>query len=346
MIAPPRHPVYALSPPVHALSLLNRTPSWVNRAGRVDRCACLEVRASELWPLIPSHNWNAVRTATDLLAHAPFTVTTRLLQHLHDQRLPRRFTGDLRTPKSNAMKSSRDPQRRRRLNRKKGEQPWTALPDVSDALYCNPNHGAARSKIIALPDCTWRQDVRIERWRRGKKRSAVSDQQVVIRGEHSAVSGQHTLVKDPPWRAPSHHSAPPTHWHYLICPACQNRVFKLMWVLAFPQELIEAAFAEQWIQQIDARLAASRQTLPHTLAAIRAQLIDRYGLLFPDSRRLICRTCLGVRYGEVRKSRQILDPHRAAARSRERLAAQSAREAAQLAEADAALLELVQLVKL
>ena len=42
--------------------------------------------------------------------------------------------------------------------------------------------------------------------------------------------------------------------------------------------------------------------MPPDVIELRHRLLQRYGLLF-RGRRLVCRGCLGVRYGEVRKSK-------------------------------------------
>ena len=93
------------SPPF--LRSRNHKASWVNRAGRVDRSACFEVRASELWPLIPSVQWSDAATFKGRQALAMITVTARMLRNLHDTRPPQQLVGDWRTRKSNAMKDER-----------------------------------------------------------------------------------------------------------------------------------------------------------------------------------------------------------------------------------------------
>ena len=65
-------------------------------------------------------------------------------------------------------------------------------------------------------------------------------------------------------------------------------------------EVLDAELAEGWIRMTDARYKAIRKPLPPEVIEMRHKLIQRYGLLF-RGRRLVCRKCLGVRYGEVRK---------------------------------------------
>lgn len=305
------------SPP--KLVTLSRRPSWLNNAGRVDRAACMEVRASELWPLLQSEAWMEHRSAAGRLAHAMITITAPMVAHLHDTRNPRLLVGDLRTPKSNAMKGPHDPYRRKHLNRAKGDKPWSALDDALDVRYCNPNKGATCTKRLALWDTDqipyhttgpWKQEVRIEKWIRGKK----------------------SIVQMPKSKAPSVASSlsrsvasPPNHWHYLICPSCERKVFKLFMVLALPQEVEDAEIAEGWVKMIDARSntrgnggtgVSAVQSNPDLLKT-RAALIERYGLLF-RARRMTCKKCLGIRYGEVRGKSKMVDPQKAAAREEQR----------------------------
>lgn len=344
----------AQGPP--ALRTFDRKPSWVNNAGRVDRAACMEVRASELWRLLDSPHWMESRTSAGRLAHATIAIDAALLARLHDTRNPRLLLGDLRTPKSNAMKGPHDPYRRRHVNRARGDQPWTALDDALEVRYTNPNKGAARSKMLALWDGSevgyestgpWKQDVRIEKWIRDKKRPEVRGQKSEGRDQKSEGRGQKSelrrlsdrLKPQATSRKPSRlksqatspkpsshqHPSPPNHWHYLICPNCQRKVFKLFMVLALPQEVEDAEIAEGWVRMFDARCNIRASGGAATLAVqidpellrMRAALIERYGLLF-RARRMVCKTCLGIRYGEVRGKSKTVDPAKAAARQEQR----------------------------
>lgn len=75
---------------------------------------------------------------------------------------------------------------------------------------------------------------------------------------------------------------------------------KLFLIVCSEAEAHDAEMAEGWVKLLDARAAAARQSLSATLMQHRAKLIERYGLLF-YGRRLLCRTCLGLRYGEAKR---------------------------------------------
>ena len=84
---------------------------------------------------------------------------------------------------------------------------------------------------------------------------------------------------------------------------------------------------------LDARLAASHRPISPELAQQRAALINRYGPLF-RGRQLVCKNCLGLRYGEVKWRRQ--GPRwemQAAAYHAARAAEDAARQAAEDARA-------------
>ena len=77
--------------------------------------------------------------------------------------------------------------------------------------------------------------------------------------------------------------------------------------LATIEEVDDAQLAFGWIKMLDERHQAARQSMSRETAQMRAKIIDRYGLLFPavggGGRELVCRKCLGVRYGEVKWDR-------------------------------------------
>ena len=89
--------------------MLSRRASWVNRAGNIDRSACMELRASELWRSIDPAKFKSARTTSGRQARASITINTAFIFKLHQSRFPRTLIGDQRTPKSNAMKTLRDP---------------------------------------------------------------------------------------------------------------------------------------------------------------------------------------------------------------------------------------------
>jgi len=268
------------------LTTLNQRPSWVNRAGRVDRSACTEIRASELWPKCTNMK-PAPRTTDGPLAVGTVTIHTRWLARLHGNRHPFALQGDYRTAKSNAMK---DPTAHamRKPDASDGSQSWPF----------NPNRSAARTKMLGL----WvggepgfdeagpgTQTIRIERWQRTRKNSRKKD---IGRKQTSRLPNP----------------TPPTYQHFIICPRCEEKFSKLFMVLCSKQEVFDAELAEGWIARTEAMYHDARAALPAEFYQHRAKLIDRYGLLF-RGRRLACRTCLGIRYGQVREPARRVDTY-------------------------------------
>jgi hypothetical protein len=311
-------------PAIHipTLNTLDQQPSWVNRAGRVDRSACVELRAGDIWRDVPKDQWRSLpspigrgvggegggevvkrrafartntltpalshrkrgKTRSHREAHATFTIDARRLARLHDTRLPQQLAGDFRTRKSNAMRSH------------------IIVDHVSFAA--NPNRGATRCKKLGLwsgrepfysisPTTRdgWAQMVRIERWRLHEKLAQ----------------------------------------HFLICPRCKRKYLKLFLVLVREEEMRDAHLAEGWINMFDALRDApgspgSLRT-DRRLLEFRAKLINRYGLLFRD-RGLLCKKCLNIRYGEVNWQRQAASDARRSARHQQQRAAHDAQVAA------------------
>jgi hypothetical protein len=261
------------------LATLTLKPSWVNRAGSIDRSACCEIRASELWRLIDSSGWKPVRSRNGPEAQGSVTITGRMLRDFHDHRLPFELIGDRRTAKSNVMKGR-----------------------VKDA---NPNKGASREKKLGLwaageigfPDQGWTQTLRVERWARGNSKLAKSDKGTKRQREKTAEDHPVPLSLCP--------SVTPSNQHFLICPQCHNKFVKLFLPLTTQAEENDAELAEGWIRLIQAhprfRLQLDRN---QALRTRFDRITARYGLLF-RSRRMLCRKCLGLRYGEVKRSRRI-----------------------------------------
>lgn len=71
---------------------------------------------------------------------------------------------------------------------------------------------------------------------------------------------------------------------------CGERVYKLFWVLARPEEVRDAALARRWIDGLSSGELARR-------SAAVSGLIDRYGAIMGE-RALRCRRCLRLRYGQ------------------------------------------------
>ncbi len=80
---------------------------------------------------------------------------------------------------------------------------------------------------------------------------------------------------------------------------CCVKALKLFTPVCSIQESNDSDLAEGWIKLVDARYAALARPQPPVVIELRHRLLQRYGLLF-RGRRLVCRGCLGVRYGEVK----------------------------------------------
>jgi len=233
------------------LETLHTRPSWHNGAGRIDRSACVELRASDVHPTVlfpPPRRHNRTKgleTATTA------TVTARFLSELHDHRVPRHLVGDLRTSKSNVMRRPNQPVRTDKHIR---------LHEPGPAI--NPNKGATRTKMLGLW-ADWSQNIRIERHRLHERLAQ----------------------------------------HFLICPLCKKKYVKLFMPMCTREEARDADLAEPWINRLDAFFQRTRRAMPADVLHQRAEVIARYGVLFEEGRRLLCRKCIGLRYGALHKPR-------------------------------------------
>ncbi|MEE9212176.1 MAG: hypothetical protein V3U29_05935, partial [Phycisphaeraceae bacterium] len=94
------------------LATLELPPSWVNLAGRVDRAACLELRASEVRHEATFRTARTCRKPGRRVATArvhreavgTVTISVFDLLDIHNRRQPRLLSGDYRTAKANAMR--------------------------------------------------------------------------------------------------------------------------------------------------------------------------------------------------------------------------------------------------
>ncbi|MCZ6851480.1 MAG: hypothetical protein O7F17_07560 [Planctomycetota bacterium] len=304
-------------PPSPPLGTLNQRPSWVNLTGRVDRSACLELRASEVWPHVrftaPAREAASGRRTLPVPAafkeaSGTLQISAQFLYRLNISRLPRRLRGDLRTPKSNVM--------RRHHTSVPGPAAWgegqlpsppgrevggeasprkhLRLHDPGPAF--NPNKGATfrwGGKMLGLW-ADWSQTVRVERWRLHERLAQhfliCPCSLSISKGEGGGEGSQH----------------------------CLGKVMKLFMPLCSAQEAADADLAEGWINLLDGRDRAARIPLSPSLMAQRALLITRYGLLFTDGRRLLCRNCLHMRYGSCWALRTGPNKRRRTSQSRKR----------------------------
>ena len=199
------------------LETLDLPPSWTNRAGRVDRSGCAEVRvgeiarriATECWlpsaiGAAPAYSCGAINKAYSCGAKtgtengrgpycksaASFVLRASLFKSLHAKRMPFALVGDWRTPKSNVMK------------------PGRRIDARANHPLENPNRGAAASKYLALPN-DWEQTLELQRWQQNPR-----------------------LV-----------------YPYLLCPVCGKRKKKLFLPMCTKAELRDAGFALTWLQR-------------------------------------------------------------------------------------------------
>ncbi len=295
-------------PPSPPLGTLNQRPSWVNLTGRVDRSACLELRASEVWPHVrftapPRAAASGRRTlpvpAAYKEASGTLQVSAHFLYRLHTGRLPRRLRGDLRTTKSNVMRRHLPSTPGPAAGGEGSQRKHLRIHDPGPAF--NPNKGATfrwGGKMLGLW-ADWSQTIRVERWRLHERLAQ----------------------------------------HFLICPECVDRArersrgvsprsgsarggsgkaMKLFMPLCTAQEAADADLAEGWINLLDGRSRAAGIPMSPSLMAQRALLITRYGLLFTHGRRLVCRNCLRMRYGSCWALRTGPNKRRRTSQSRKR----------------------------
>lgn len=245
------------------LATFHTKPSWLNRAGRIDRGACAELKASDLWRRVPQRDW-IKRSLRDpgyysgtprLLADGRADVTLYDLSYLHGGRRPHAHKGDYRTQKSNVFKPADENKFRR--------GPWLTPAGVRRAIdpartargfgVANPNKGTSCSKTLGLP-ADWSQQLTVQRWR----------------------------------------IHPHLAQHFFACPHCKQRALKLFLPLCYHEELRDAGFARLWLDSHEKCINRSPTLRPQA-----SKLIQRYGPLFTP-RRMLCRKCLRLRYGDVR----------------------------------------------
>ncbi len=255
-----------LNPP--PLRTFDAKPSWLNRSGHIDRSACAELRASEVWRFarfttIARPRRHGARNPSIVHGYreaaSGISVSARFLARRQHNHRPQHLQGDLRTTKSNAMKGGLLPPLPLGEGRGEGlQRTHTRIHNPRPAP--NPNKGAPQTKMLGLWE-GWSQALAIERWRL-----------------HDRLAQ-----------------------HFLICPSCSQKFRKLFMPMCTKEEARDADLAEAWINQLGAHQRVIRAPLPPSLMAQRSSLFDRYGLLFRAERQLMCRKCLGLRYGQLRK---------------------------------------------
>ncbi|MFN3169025.1 MAG: hypothetical protein ACE37H_18415 [Phycisphaeraceae bacterium] len=265
------------------LMTFDDAPSWHNRAGRVDRSACFTLGVSKLWRKVPDEHWRDQRTYVRLRQRRPERVgTLNLCAHdlwvLHQFEWPRPLEGDRRTTKSNAMG----------LRVLRGRVwPNAHPPPPPNPRPAHPNRGVGFSmglKMLGLP-AEWETTLTIERYR---QHARLSQHFWVcpVCGPRDAAEG---AACDGASVCASSVRRPPAIGKAKSLPT--GRVTKLYLPLCTRREWGDAQVAWLWLK------THCRPNAP--LSPTAAGLIARYGELF-SGRRLRCRACLGLRYGEVK----------------------------------------------
>lgn len=307
-------------PPLPTLSL---KPTWVNRAGSVDRTACVEIRAGELWPHADFREVKRHPIAGEtsyLEAVATITLGARFLHKLHVDRNPLTLQGDWRTSKSNAMKRKAIGNRHEAMvaderypfdaeaQRRAYERFDGAFVRDHPLPAGNPNRGApftSGGKQIGLM-ADWTQTIAIERWRLherlGKHYLRCPNSHKPLAIGHKGGKDSETAISDPssPYGISLMAYGFQSH-------ACQGKALKLFLPVCSIQEANDSELAEGWVNLVDGRYSggvAPCRPMPPEVIEMRYRLLQRYGVLF-RGRRLVCRKCLGVRYGEVRKPKNV-----------------------------------------
>lgn len=277
----PRMTILRPSPP--QLRTLHLKPSWHNRAGRIDRSACIELHARSLWrcttfppiravPAIDAgrafHDAITSCRAITLLRPRCIAVTQEVitvlgLLRIHNHRKPVRLAGDRRTRKSNVMKSR--------------------YADPPFIRASNPNAGATRLKILGLDPDSWQQTITIQRWA------------FPLPWTHRNFNKAFLIPHHGPGGTFTHIIHPCRFQHFLLCPACNAKVAKLFLPMCYEEEMYDAAAAQRWADLFADHPATRNKPMTPAEAAI----ITRYAPLF-EPRRMTCRKCLHLRYGEAR----------------------------------------------
>ncbi len=245
-------------------------PSWCNQAGRVDRSACLEIKASDVARLVgrDGSGWVDAPSAAGRVRTAVVTLDIYDLRGWAKLRPAVMLAGDRRGPRANAMCDE-----------------GVRVPRVGEKLepgeYVNPNHGRWASKWLGLA-ISWTQTIRLEQWRlhpdQGLHTYLVCPcgGRLPLPTAARGPTGQDVAGLSTRERG---HAA----W------GCPQRVNKLLLVRCTQKELRAMIAAERWIHQLSAR------DWPRELGRVKL-VRERLGMLM-GLRTAVCRRCLGVRYG-------------------------------------------------
>ncbi len=257
------------------LPSLHTKPSWHNRAGRVDRSACLALPASALWR---HADFQPARNFQGRTARARYLLTAHELNDHIAHARPRQLVGDQRTSKSNAM---------RHPHRGSLPSPHARIP--------NPNRGPARTKRLCLP-FDWTQELTIERWAfpMDEKKTPRSLSRLRTAKERLDKIAKDSSKDREELRLMLSIPRPRTQ-HFLICPACNEKFVKLFLPQCTQREVDDSALAQAYLRDRALRFPNAPGDPQE------AHLVARYSILF-HPRQLKCRHCLGLRYGEARSA--------------------------------------------
>lgn len=297
--------------------------AWWNNRGRVDRSACFDLSAKEAMGLgrAPAV---AAENGIGRLTTRVFELGPEDLRAIDRQRPPRSVRGDYRwkapamQPEAIGRKSRWDREAKRgRRALKRLRTPYLDGPD--HLCVGNPNKGASATKVMGLPP-GWHQAMRVETWEMGfvppgdpRLPVSIADKGLVARRHFLICPGVERLMKGTVapakvggrWDDPAKPPPLSTRPRGSNAPrgrrihACVERAQKLYLPLCTEQELKDAGAVQRWLLQLnrmrDAGLVEARQS------ELEAALIGRYGPLF-QPRVMLCKECLGMRYGVVHRS--------------------------------------------
>lgn len=247
------------------LATLDVPDSCRNAAGRVDRSACLSLDVRTLLRQLPDDDWRPARSPTRPGTRAPgsrthreavahLTLTALDLDRLLALARPFQLLGDFRSEKANAMKRKCGVR-----NAECGAE--TLSSSIPHSALRVPHSSPRRTPRVSNPNLgaaavkiagvapDWSQTVRLERWRLHEN-----------------------LAR-----------------HFIICPRCGSRRFKLYLPLCTPDEVRDAHFAFMFLQHSDPN---------KPLTEHQHQLVRRYAHLFPP-RSIGCADCLKMRFGYI-----------------------------------------------
>lgn len=300
-----------LPAPPH-LETFDHWPSWLNAYRNLDRSACFELRVSQVRRLagcvplrkgqygkmykdsrkrpeyVPDMpNERAAIGHTKLISRGYYDITPMDLDWLARQQFPRRLAGDWRTERAPAMRSS-------------GQHPPPAPPasEESTALGMSLKQGGhgpgERAYERKLADHPHSEPLPAPASMPPGLPKEVLDAGLAGNPNRGA-SREKRFGLNYDWTQrlqmqKHHHASVSGKQYFLVCP-CNQTAYKLFWVLARPSEHRDALLAEQWMASLSSS-ALARQS-----AQVSA-LIDRYGPIMGDDRKLRCRHCLDMRYAK------------------------------------------------